>query len=135
MFGKSGKTRTEITTLVGAGTRIFGDIEFEGGLHLDGQGRRRQGEAQRRNGDECTPDPRLTGPPGAGAAVQGRHQGAHAVAVHPESARRSTADHGPVEGGVPERTRQNLHRAVPRLRVPRIELADGRLAASHRARG
>ncbi|UCC15524.1 MAG: polymer-forming cytoskeletal protein [Gammaproteobacteria bacterium] len=37
MFGKSGKTRTEITTLVGAGTRIFGDIEFEGGLHLDGQ--------------------------------------------------------------------------------------------------
>jgi cytoskeletal protein CcmA (bactofilin family) len=36
MFGKSNKKRHDIQTLVGAGTRITGDIEFQGGLHLDG---------------------------------------------------------------------------------------------------
>jgi cytoskeletal protein CcmA (bactofilin family) len=36
MFGKTTKKRQEIQTLVGDRTRIAGDIEFEGGLHLDG---------------------------------------------------------------------------------------------------
>ena len=36
MFGKTDKARREITTLLGARTRIKGDVEFDGGLHLDG---------------------------------------------------------------------------------------------------
>jgi cytoskeletal protein CcmA (bactofilin family) len=36
MFGKTDKTRREITTLLGAQTRIKGDVEFGGGLHVDG---------------------------------------------------------------------------------------------------
>ena len=36
MFGKASKKRQDIQTLVGVSTRITGDIEFQGGLHLDG---------------------------------------------------------------------------------------------------
>ena len=36
MFGKTTKKRQDIQTLVGSGTRVTGDIEFQGGLHLDG---------------------------------------------------------------------------------------------------
>lgn len=36
MFGKGQRKQQEIRTLVGAGTEVVGDIEFEGGLHLDG---------------------------------------------------------------------------------------------------
>jgi len=36
MFGKTTKKRQDIQTLVGSGTRIAGDMEFHGGLHLDG---------------------------------------------------------------------------------------------------
>lgn len=36
MFGKTDKTRREITTLLGAQTRIKGDVEFGGGLHVEG---------------------------------------------------------------------------------------------------
>ena len=36
MFGKTDKTKREITTLLGADTRITGDVEFSGGLHVDG---------------------------------------------------------------------------------------------------
>jgi cytoskeletal protein CcmA (bactofilin family) len=36
MFGKTNRKRNDIQTLVGVGTRITGDIEFHGGLHLDG---------------------------------------------------------------------------------------------------
>ena len=36
MFGKSDKSRREITTLLGAETRITGDVEFGGGLHVEG---------------------------------------------------------------------------------------------------
>lgn len=37
MFGKTQRKQREIQTLVGNGTRVVGDIDFEGGLHLDGQ--------------------------------------------------------------------------------------------------
>jgi cytoskeletal protein CcmA (bactofilin family) len=41
MFGKTEKTKTktrrEITTLIAADTRITGDVEFSGGLHVDGR--------------------------------------------------------------------------------------------------
>ena len=36
MFGKTDKSKREITTLLGADTRITGDVEFTGGLHVDG---------------------------------------------------------------------------------------------------
>ena len=36
MFGKTSKKRQDIQTLVGSSTHITGDIEFQGGLHLDG---------------------------------------------------------------------------------------------------
>jgi cytoskeletal protein CcmA (bactofilin family) len=36
MFGKTTRKRQDIQTLVGSGTRIAGDLEFHGGLHLDG---------------------------------------------------------------------------------------------------
>ncbi len=36
MFGKANRKRQDIQTLVGSGTRVTGDIEFQGGLHLDG---------------------------------------------------------------------------------------------------
>jgi cytoskeletal protein CcmA (bactofilin family) len=37
MFNSRDKARNEISTLVGSGTRIVGDVDFAGGLHLDGQ--------------------------------------------------------------------------------------------------
>jgi len=37
MFRKSQRKQREIRTLIGAGTSVVGDIDFEGGLHLDGQ--------------------------------------------------------------------------------------------------
>jgi cytoskeletal protein CcmA (bactofilin family) len=37
MFRKSQRKQGEIRTLLGAGTRVVGDIDFEGGLHVDGQ--------------------------------------------------------------------------------------------------
>jgi len=37
MFGKTQRKQPEIRTLIGDGTRVIGDIDFEGGLHLDGQ--------------------------------------------------------------------------------------------------
>jgi cytoskeletal protein CcmA (bactofilin family) len=37
MFGKTEKTRQEITTLIAADTLITGDVEFSGGLHVDGR--------------------------------------------------------------------------------------------------
>lgn len=37
MFGKTRQKQREIGTLLGAATRIIGDIEFKGGLHLDGR--------------------------------------------------------------------------------------------------
>ena len=37
MFSRRDKARSEINTLVGSRTRIVGDVDFEGGLHLDGQ--------------------------------------------------------------------------------------------------
>ncbi len=37
MFRKTQRKQREIRTLLGAGTRVVGDIDFEGGLHLDGQ--------------------------------------------------------------------------------------------------
>jgi len=37
MFRKSQRKQREIRTLLGAGTRVVGDIDFEGGLHLDGK--------------------------------------------------------------------------------------------------
>lgn len=36
MFGKSRRDQKEIRTLLGAGTRVVGDLSFEGGLHVDG---------------------------------------------------------------------------------------------------
>ncbi|MGI9264589.1 MAG: bactofilin family protein [Gammaproteobacteria bacterium] len=36
MFGKTNRKKQDIQTLVGTHTRISGDIEFHGGLHLDG---------------------------------------------------------------------------------------------------
>ena len=36
MFGKTDKQKSEITTLLGRDTRITGDVEFSGGLHVDG---------------------------------------------------------------------------------------------------
>ena len=36
MLGKSRRGQGEIRTLLGQGTRIVGDLIFEGGLHLDG---------------------------------------------------------------------------------------------------
>jgi cytoskeletal protein CcmA (bactofilin family) len=36
MFRKTDKPAQEITTLLGKDTRVTGDVEFAGGLHLDG---------------------------------------------------------------------------------------------------
>lgn len=36
MLGRKRRGQTPIATLVGAGTRIHGDLEFRGGLHIDG---------------------------------------------------------------------------------------------------
>lgn len=36
MFGKTNRKKQEIRTLLGAGTSITGDVNFSGGLHLDG---------------------------------------------------------------------------------------------------
>lgn len=37
MFVKRDKSRpTQIDTLIGAGTRILGDVQFSGGFHVDG---------------------------------------------------------------------------------------------------
>ena len=36
MFGRRKQTSTRIDTLIGAGTRIIGDVQFSGGFHVDG---------------------------------------------------------------------------------------------------
>jgi len=36
MFGKNRRKHVAIQTLIGAGTRIEGDLHFEGGCHIDG---------------------------------------------------------------------------------------------------
>src|SRR3970040_1536318 len=36
MFGKKHRHQAAINTLVGADTRVHGDIEFSGGFHVDG---------------------------------------------------------------------------------------------------
>lgn len=36
MFGKRKRTQAVVRTLVGADTRVHGDIEFTGGFHVDG---------------------------------------------------------------------------------------------------
>jgi cytoskeletal protein CcmA (bactofilin family) len=37
MFGKKKPDTSSIATLVGAGTTVTGDLQFRGGLHLDGR--------------------------------------------------------------------------------------------------
>lgn len=37
MFGKKKPETSTIATLIGAGTTVTGDLEFRGGLHLDGR--------------------------------------------------------------------------------------------------
>jgi cytoskeletal protein CcmA (bactofilin family) len=37
MFGKKKSDPTAIATLIGAGTTVTGDLDFRGGLHLDGR--------------------------------------------------------------------------------------------------
>jgi cytoskeletal protein CcmA (bactofilin family) len=37
MFNRSKSKNSRIDTLIGAGTRIVGDVHFTGGFHLDGQ--------------------------------------------------------------------------------------------------
>jgi cytoskeletal protein CcmA (bactofilin family) len=37
VFGKTRRNQTEIRTLLAADTRVVGDINFKGGLHLDGR--------------------------------------------------------------------------------------------------
>jgi len=37
MFGRDSKTTTRIDILLGKSARIHGDVEFSGGLHLEGQ--------------------------------------------------------------------------------------------------
>ncbi|HEV7432246.1 MAG TPA: polymer-forming cytoskeletal protein [Steroidobacteraceae bacterium] len=37
MFNRSEKTSARIDTLIGRSARIQGDVEFSGGLHIDGQ--------------------------------------------------------------------------------------------------
>jgi cytoskeletal protein CcmA (bactofilin family) len=37
MFGRDSKTTARIDTLIGKAGRVSGDVEFAGGLHLDGQ--------------------------------------------------------------------------------------------------
>ena len=37
MFGKKKHESAPIATLIGAGTTVTGDLEFSGGLHLDGR--------------------------------------------------------------------------------------------------
>jgi cytoskeletal protein CcmA (bactofilin family) len=37
MFGKKNRPGMPIATLIGAGTRVTGNLEFSGGLHLDGR--------------------------------------------------------------------------------------------------
>ncbi len=37
MFNRSEKNSTRIDTLIGRSARIQGDVEFSGGLHIDGQ--------------------------------------------------------------------------------------------------
>jgi cytoskeletal protein CcmA (bactofilin family) len=36
MFGKKNRQQAAINTLVGADTRVHGDVEFTGGFHVDG---------------------------------------------------------------------------------------------------
>lgn len=36
MFGKKKGSQTAVRTLVGADTRVHGDVEFSGGFHVDG---------------------------------------------------------------------------------------------------
>ena len=36
MFGKKKRSQTAVRTLVGADTRVHGDVEFTGGFHVDG---------------------------------------------------------------------------------------------------
>ena len=36
MFGKKNRSQTVVRTLVGADTRVHGDVEFTGGFHVDG---------------------------------------------------------------------------------------------------
>ncbi len=36
MFGRDSKPTTKIDTLIGRSARVQGDVEFSGGLHLDG---------------------------------------------------------------------------------------------------
>ena len=36
MFGRKKRPQTVVRTLVGADTRVHGDVEFTGGLHVDG---------------------------------------------------------------------------------------------------
>lgn len=36
MFGKKKRVSTQVRTLVGADTRVHGDVEFSGGFHVDG---------------------------------------------------------------------------------------------------
>ena len=37
MFGRDSKTQSRIDTLVGKTAKVVGDVEFTGGLHLDGK--------------------------------------------------------------------------------------------------
>jgi cytoskeletal protein CcmA (bactofilin family) len=37
MFGRDSKTNARIDTLVGKSAKVAGDVEFTGGLHLDGR--------------------------------------------------------------------------------------------------
>lgn len=66
MFERKSSKRPSIDTLIGVGTRIQGDVEFSGGLHLDGH----------INGD-------VTGKPGSEANLwvseSGRIEGSVAV--------------------------------------------------------
>ncbi len=72
MFKRRDKTHTRIDTLIGRNTRIQGDLEFHGGLHVDG----------------C-----VTG--GVRAEVDGARAGARAGA-----ASLSVSEHGLIEGSV-----------------------------------
>lgn len=36
MFSRQNRSKTEIRTLIGGGTRVDGDLIFNGGLHIDG---------------------------------------------------------------------------------------------------
>ncbi len=62
MFSRHSKSGTRIDTLIGKAARVQGDVEFEGGLHLDGR---------------VAGNVRAVGPPGAslslseGASIEG----------------------------------------------------------------